>query len=158
MTNIPSMALPSDNVDDEWIKHPRGWDLSFIKKFMIVFGILSSVFDYITFGVLIFLFKASEVEFQTGWFIESVVSATLIVLVIRTRKSFTKSKPSKYLAFFFNINSFICNDITLYSICVNIRIKPVPLIFYLVLLSIVVFYIVSAEITKRWFYKSLNSS
>ncbi|WP_282956055.1 HAD-IC family P-type ATPase [Methanobrevibacter arboriphilus] len=100
MTNIPSMALPSDNVDDEWIKHPRGWDLSFIKKFMIVFGILSSVFDYITFGVLIFLFKASEVEFQTGWFIESVVSATLIVLVIRTRKSFTKSKPSKYLAFF----------------------------------------------------------
>ena len=158
MTDIPSMTLPSDNVDDEWIKHPRGWDLGFIKKFMIVFGILSSVFDYITFGVLIFLFKASEVEFQTGWFIESVVSATLIVLVIRTRKSFTKSKPSKYLAFFSISIALFVMILPYIQFASILGFKPVPPIFYLVLLSIVVFYIISAEITKRWFYKSLNSS
>ena len=68
-----------------------------IRKFMVTFGILSSVFDYLTFGVLLLVLHATQVQFRTGWFIESVVSASLIVLVIRSRKPFIKSKPGKYL-------------------------------------------------------------
>ncbi len=157
MTDIPSMTIPSDNVDDDWIKNPRGWDLSFIKKFMLVFGILSSIFDYITFGILIFLFKATEVEFQTGWFIESVVSATLIVLVIRTRKSFTQSRPSKYLAVSSILIALFVMIMPYIPFSSILGFKPVPPIFYLVLLSVVVFYILSAELTKRLFYKYIHS-
>jgi P-type Mg2+ transporter len=158
MTDMPSMTIPYDNVDEEWIKQPRGWDLNFIKKFMIVFGILSSVFDYATFGVLLFLFKASEVEFQTGWFMESVVSATLIVLIIRTKKSFIKSKPSKYLALSSVAVALFIMILPMLPFASILGFKPLPILFYVVLLSIVVFYILAAEMTKRLFYKSLKQA
>lgn len=158
MTDMPSMTIPSDNVDEEWIKNPRGWNLGFIKKFMIIFGVLSSVFDYITFGVLLFLFKASEVEFQSGWFVESVVSATLIVLVIRTQKSFFKSKPSKYLAIASIAVALFVMVLPSLPFASILGFRPLPLIFYPVLLGIVVLYILSAEMTKKWFYNHLSKS
>lgn len=153
MTDLPSMTIPTDNVDENWIKEPRKWDIQFIKRFMIMFGILSSVFDYMTFGVLLFIFHAKESEFQTGWFFESVVSATLIVLVVRTRKSFFKSKPGKYL-------SMASISVALFVLLSNLPFTsllgftPVPFTFYAVMLSIVALYIFSAELMKKWFYKS----
>lgn len=157
MTDFPSMAISTDNVDEEWIKRPRRWDIKFIKRFMAIFGILSSVFDYVNFGVLILLFHAKESEFQTAWFIESVVSATLIVLVVRTRHSFLKSKPGKYL---------IMASISVASVVLILPDLPfasllgftlVPFIFYLAMISIVGLYILSAELMKKWFYRdSLN--
>lgn len=158
MTDMPSMTIPSDNVDKEWVQKPHGWNLGFIKKFMLTFGFLSSVFDYMTFAVLLFLFKATEVEFQTAWFIESVVSATLIVLVIRTRKSFLKSKPSKYLAISSVAVAFFVMILPFIPFVSILGFRPLPLIFYPVLLSIVVLYILSAEITKKWFYNRLKES
>jgi Mg2+-importing ATPase len=79
------------------IDYPRRWDIKAIRKFMITFGIVSSVFDYLTFGVLLLILHATQVQFRTGWFLESVISASLIVLVIRSRKPFFKSRPGKYL-------------------------------------------------------------
>ena len=79
------------------VERPRRWNIRFIKNFMITFGLISSIFDYLTFGILLFLLKASPAQFRTGWFIESVISAALIVLVIRTRQPFFKSKPGKAL-------------------------------------------------------------
>ncbi|MCF3107685.1 magnesium-translocating P-type ATPase [Niabella sp. CC-SYL272] len=88
LTDFPETAIARDNVDRQSIKHPQRWNLSFIRRFMIVFGLLSSVFDYLTFAVLIFLLHASEKEFQSGWFTESVVSAVMVLLIVRTRRSF----------------------------------------------------------------------
>jgi len=88
LTDFPEMAIATDRVDDINIKSPQKWDLGFIRRFMIIFGLLSSVFDYLTFGVLIFFMHAKEKAFQTGWFTESVISAILIVLVVRTKLPF----------------------------------------------------------------------
>ena len=97
LTDFPEMTIATDRVDDEMVDHPRRWDIKAIRKFMITFGMVSSVFDYLTFGALLFLLHATQDQFRTGWFLESVVSASLIVLVIRSRKPFFKSRPSTYL-------------------------------------------------------------
>ena len=97
LTDFPEMTIATDSVDPELVEKPRRWDIRFIRKFMLVFGILSSVFDYLTFGVLLWLLQASPEQFRTGWFQESVISATLIVLVIRSRRPFFQSRPGKYL-------------------------------------------------------------
>ena len=91
------MAIATDNVDTEMIQKPRRWDIGFIRKFMIVFGLLIEVFDYVTFGTLLLLLNSTPGEFRTAWFMESIISASVVVLVIRTRRPFLKSKPSKYL-------------------------------------------------------------
>ena len=97
LTDFPEMTIATDSVDRELIEEPHRWDIGFIRKFMMVFGITSSVFDYLTFGVLLFLLPGMTEQFRTGWFVESVISASMIVLVIRSRKPFFRSKPGKYL-------------------------------------------------------------
>ncbi len=97
MTDLPEMTIATDRVDPEMILRPRRWDIAFIRRFMLTFGLLSSVFDYLTFGVLIWMLKATPEQFRTGWFLESVISASLIVLVVRSRRPFFKSPPSRAL-------------------------------------------------------------
>ena len=97
LTDFPEMTIATDRVDSEMVDYPRRWDIKAIRKFMITFGLVSSVFDYLTFGALLFILHATQDQFRTGWFLESVISASLIVLVIRSRKPFFKSRPSKYL-------------------------------------------------------------
>src|SRR5574342_78269 len=79
LTDLPEMAIATDRVDDELVKEPRRWDIKFIRKFMITFGVVSSVFDYLTFAALLFLLHANVDHFRTGWFMESVISASSIV-------------------------------------------------------------------------------
>jgi P-type Mg2+ transporter len=151
LTDLPEMAIASDNVDAELVQTPRKWDIKFIRNFMIVFGILSSVFDYCTFWVL-HLLHAKEAEFQTGWFIESVISATLVVLVIRTRKTIFQSRPGKYLAIAtlgVVIFTFI---MPLTPILQLLGFTKVPFLFILEMLGIVAAYIISTEIVKKIFY------
>src|SRR5208282_3251868 len=97
MTDFPEMTIATDNVDNEMIDYPRRWNIKAIRKFMITFGLLSSVFDYLTFGLLLIMLHVTQDQFRTGWFLESVISASLIVLVIRSRKPFFRSRPGKYL-------------------------------------------------------------
>lgn len=156
MTDFPGMTIASDDVDEEWIKKPRKWDISFIKRFMIVFGLLSSVFDYLTFGVLIYYFKAGETAFQTGWFIESVVSASLIVLVVRTRKPLLKSQIGKYLLGTTILVALLALAIPWLPFAAQLGFGLLPLRFYVVLMGIVVLYLLSAEMLKHWFYKRLG--
>lgn len=157
LTDFPEMTIATDNVDVQSAAKPRKWDISFITKFMLVFGLLSSVFDYMTFGVLLFVLKANQQQFQTGWFIESVVSATLIVLVLRTQLSILKSRPGKYLL----IATLAIVSITLvlpYLPFTNLLgFTPLPMRFYGVMLLIVSTYIISAELVKHWFYKKVMS-
>jgi P-type Mg2+ transporter len=153
LTDFPSMAIATDNIDLEDSVRPRQWDIGFIKKFMIFFGLLSSVFDYLTFAVLIHFLKAGEKEFQTGWFLESVVSATLIVLVVRTRNTFYKSRPGKYLLIAtLAIVGFVL-VLPVLPFASALGFVAVPPAFYLAMLVIVLLYLVSAEMFKKFFFR-----
>jgi Mg2+-importing ATPase len=155
-TDFPEMTIATDSVDSEAVEKPRRWNIRFIRNFMITFGILSSVFDYLTFGALIFILHASKEVFRTGWFLESVISASLIVLVIRSRRPFFKSKPGKYLL----ISTLLIVGVTLalpYTpIAGVLGFKPLPFLLIAVIMAIVALYIVSAEIAKRIFYKKVR--
>jgi len=153
LTDFPSMAIATDRIDEEDSVRPRQWDIGFIKKFMICFGLLSSVFDYLTFWVLLHFLKAGEHEFQTGWFMESVVSATLIVLVVRTRNAFYKSMPGKYLLLATLVIAGLVLLLPVMPFMATFGFVPVPPVFYGAMLVIVVLYLLSAEVFKRFFFK-----
>jgi Mg2+-importing ATPase len=97
LSDVPSIAISSDNVDPDRVDRPQRWNISDIRKFMIVFGLISSVFDLLTFGVLLFVFKADEATFQTSWFMISLLTELAVVLVLRTRKPAFRSRPSGLL-------------------------------------------------------------
>ncbi len=155
LTDFPEMAIATDRVDQINIQSPQHWDLSFIRRFMITFGLLSSVFDYLTFGVLLYVFHAKEKAFQTGWFIESVISATLIVLVVRTRLPFFKSLPGKYLSIATGFILLFVLVLPLTPLSALLGFIRLPIAFYGWMLLIVAGYIVAAELAKRWFYKKI---
>ena len=153
LTDFPEMTISSDRVDEEMISKPRRWDIGFIKKFMMVFGLISSVFDYTTFGILLGLLHAKEAEFQTGWFVESVVSATFIVLVVRSRKVFFKSKPGKYLLITTLLIIAFTFLLPLLPLAKVFNFVPLPPLFNLAVVLIVVSYVAMAEFAKKLFYK-----
>lgn len=97
ITDFPCLAIASDEADDEQLKQPQRWDMKMIRNFMIVFGVHSSLFDFITFYVLYYHFRLTGAPFRTGWFLESVITELLILLIIRTRRPFLKSRPGKWL-------------------------------------------------------------
>jgi Mg2+-importing ATPase len=156
LTDFPEMTIATDSVDNEMVDYPRRWNIKVIRQFMITFGIVSSVFDFLTFGALLLLLHATQVQFRTGWFLESVVSASLIVLVIRSRKPFYKSRPGKYLL-----------RTTLSIVAVTLALpftplaevfgfSPLPIPFLLFIGIIVLLYIITAEVAKRVFYKKVK--
>jgi len=156
MTDFPETTIGTDNVDNEMVERPRRWNVTFIRNFMIVFGILSSIFDYLAFGVLLFVLQTPMTLFRTGWFVESVLSASLIVLVIRSQKPFFKSYPGKYL---------LLTTAVIVGATLIFPFPPLgslfgfaqPPVSVLLLMSIiVVFYIVMGEVVKRLFYKRVK--
>jgi P-type Mg2+ transporter len=153
MTDFPELNIASDNVDPEAVRQPRRWNIRFIQKFMLTFGILSSVFDFLTFGALLYFLHASETQFRTGWFMESVISACLIVLVIRSRRPLLKSRPGKYLL----MATFLIVALTLIvpftPLDQILGFSRLPTVFILVILAIVIAYILAAELAKRVFYR-----
>jgi P-type Mg2+ transporter len=156
LTDFPEMTIATDNVDDEMVNYPRRWDIKSIRKFMITFGLVSSIFDYLTFGLLLLVLNANEGQFRTGWFLESVISASMIVLVIRSRKPFFRSRPGKYLLIATLTIALVTLIFPVTPLGRLFGFSPLKLTTYLLLLLIVVIYIVSAEIAKRIFYKKVN--
>jgi Mg2+-importing ATPase len=123
---------------------------------MITFGLVSSVFDYITFGLLLIVLHANEGQFRTGWFLESVISASIIVLVIRSRKPFFRSRPGKYLLTATLLIAVITLILPFTPLGKVFGFSPLSFSTYLYLLLIVVVYIFAAEITKIIFYKRVK--
>ena len=156
LTDFPEMTIATDHVDAEMVDHPRRWDIVAIRKFMITFGLVSSVFDFLTFGALLLLLDATEDQFRTGWFIESVVSACLIVLVIRSRKPFFSSRPSKYLLIATLVVVFATVALPYTPFGRIFGLSPLPLSFILLIITIVSLYVLSAEIVKAFFYKKVK--
>ncbi len=153
LTDLPEMTIASDRVDREMLDQPRRWDIHFIRKFMLAFGALSSVFDYLTFGALLLILHATPDQFRTGWFMESVISASMIVLVIRTRNSAFTSKPGRYLL----IATLVTGGVTLIlpftALGRLFGFQPLPIAFLFMLAAIVALYITAAEGLKRIFYQ-----
>jgi Mg2+-importing ATPase len=156
MTDMPEMTISTDNVDTELVEKPRRWDIKFIRKFMIVFGLLSTIFDFATFGILVLVLHSGTDQFRTTWFMESVVSACMVVLVIRTRKPLFRSKPRRYL---------LLATLVVVAFTVIFPFSPLAHIFgfiglpssYLVAVGVIVlFYIIAAEIVKKIFYKRVK--
>lgn len=153
LTDLPEMTIASDNVDDEFIQRPHRWDVGFIRRFMLVFGPLSSVFDFLTFGVLLLFLHADQRSFHTGWFIESVFSAALVVFAVRSRLPFIRSHPSLTMM----LVTLMVGVVTLllpYSPLANILgLKPLGLPTLGMIAVIILMYFFSAEMVKRWFYR-----
>jgi P-type Mg2+ transporter len=153
LTDFPEMTIATDNVDPDAVSRPRRWDIKFIRRFMIVFGLVSSVCDYLTFGVLLLLMHANKAQFRTGWFVESVSSAALIVLVIRTRKPFYQSRPSQPLLLATLAILALLLLLPYSPLAPVFGLVPLPGVFLLVLAGILAFYVLTAELAKALFYR-----
>ncbi len=156
LTDFPELTIATDRVDKELVSKPRRMDIKFIRNFMIVFGLLSSIFDYLTFGALLLLLHAQPEQFRTGWFLESVISASLVVLVVRTRQSIFRSKPGKYLFMATLATIGVTIIIPWTPLGTLLGFQPLPLNFMLVLGAIVVLYVTAAENVKRVFYNQVK--
>jgi len=156
MTDFPELTISTDNVDKKLVQRPRRWNIKFIRKFMITFGFLSVVFDFLAFGVFTLL-QATEQEFRTGWFVESVISASVVVLIIRTEKPFFKSRPSKNLLIA-TLSLVIATLIfPLTPLAKILGFVTIPALFYASIAMIISLYIVSAEIVKKKFYSKMET-
>jgi Mg2+-importing ATPase len=143
-------------VDEEMVARPRRWDIKVIRKFMMSFGLLSSAFDYLTFGVLLLVFHANQDQFRTGWFVESVCSASLVVLAIRSRKPFFRSRPSKYLLIATFLTGAVALILPFTRLAPTLGFSPLPAKILLILSAIVIVYIISSELVKTVFYKRVK--
>lgn len=151
--DLSQTSIPSDNVDAEYLEKPKHWDIAFIKKFMIVFGLLSSVFDLATFYLLYRVFHLPAASFQTGWFVESVVTQTLVIFSIRTRKFIFHSRPSPFLAATALVVAFIAFALPFTFLGKSFNFQPLPLSVIAVIILVVIAYLTMVEIAKHFFYK-----
>lgn len=152
--DMSQSTIPTDNVDQEYIEKPKRWDISFIRKFMIFLGPISSIFDFLTFFIMRVVFNATAPLFQTAWFIESLCTQTLVIFLIRTRKTpFYKSKPSRLL---------LLSSLSVVGVALIMPFTPLgalfefvepPFAFFILLAGLIGTYLLLVEIVKNWFYR-----
>lgn len=151
------VALPSDSVDEDYLLQPRPWNINFIKKFMLILGPVSSIFDFATFAIMWYVFHASSELFHTGWFVESLFTQVLVVYIIRTNKiPFIQSRPSRALIWT-TLGILLLAAIIPYTPLTRfLGFTPLPLTFFLILMIMVVLYLILAQIVKNWFIKKFG--
>jgi Mg2+-importing ATPase len=153
ITDFPYLTIASDNVDQEQLNKPGKWNLKFIRNYMIIFGIHSSLFDVITFLILYYVLKVKESAFQTAWFVESILTELFILFIIRTHKNFFKSKPGEYLFILSILGLIITISLPYLPIASTIGLSPLPFFNMGIMLIIVLVYIITADLLKVWFFK-----
>ncbi len=152
--DVSQVAIPTDTVDPEYLEKPKPWDIKAIRTFMLVFGPVSSVFDFITFGALLYFFKSSEVMFHTGWFLESLCTQTIIIHIIRTSKiPFIESRPSRFLVLMSLFIIAIGVAIPLSPLGPHLGFMRPPASFFLTLIGIVLSYVIVTQKVKTWYVK-----
>ncbi len=153
LSDIPAIGIADDSVDPELVERPRRWEMRFIGRFMLEFGVLSSAFDFLTFGALLGLFHAAPELFRTGWFVESLLTELVVALVVRTRRPFFRSKPGKVLL----VSTMVLIPVTFaipYLPHIGVLgFVPIPAALALVLAGITVLYVLGTELMKLWFYR-----
>jgi Mg2+-importing ATPase len=151
--DLSEMPIPMDEVDPEAMEAPPHWDVGFIRNFMLVLGPVSSLFDFLTFGLLLLVFGAGPALFQTGWFIESLATQVLVIFVIRTRRNPLQSRPSPYLAAAALGVVALAILIPFTALGRWFGFVPPPPALLAALAVMLACYLVLAEIVKRWFYR-----
>ena len=155
LSDIPAMGIAADNVDPEWEQTPHRWDIRLIRRFMVTFGLASSVFDLITFATLLTLAGGHPAIFRTGWFLESLLTELWILLVIRTSRPFYLSRPGRFLGW---------STAAVMAVTVMLPISPAAQLFgfvplprqvFLAILAITALYVATSEATKRLFYRRI---
>lgn len=153
LTDFPAITIATDSVDRELVDRPRRWNVRFIRNFMVTFGLISSVFDFLTFGILLIVLNASVGAFRTGWFIESVITELLTLIVIRTRRPFFKSSVGRYLLLATLVIALLTVSLPYTPLGALLGFISVPPVYLLVLGLIVVLYVTAMEVAKRVFYE-----
>jgi Mg2+-importing ATPase len=152
--DMSQLAIPTDEVDSEYLSRPRPWNINSIKRFMVLLGPVSSVFDFLTFGVMLFVFRASADLFRTGWFVESLVTQTLIIYVIRTANvPFRGSMPSKALIFTTLVIAAVGLCLPFLPIKVLFGFVALPPLYFAILALIVAVYMLMVQVVKSWFVR-----
>ncbi|MGH3174012.1 MAG: cation transporting ATPase C-terminal domain-containing protein, partial [Streptosporangiaceae bacterium] len=153
------LAIPTDDVDPEQIARPTRWDVGFIRRFMLFFGPVSSVFDFITFGVMLWGFHAGPALFRSGWFVESLATQTLVIFAIRTRRiPFFRSRPSVPLLLAALAVVMVGAALPASPFGAMLGFRPLPGLFFLALALMVVAYLLLIELGKYWFYRTYRES
>lgn len=153
LSDIPAVGIADDSVDHELMDRPRRWDIRFIGRYMVEFGALSSIFDFLTFGTLLVVFHASAEVFRTTWFVESLLTELVVALVMRTRRPFFRSRPGALL-----LRSTIC--LIVFALAIPyvpflgvFGFVPLPGALLATIVSITVLYVAATELQKQWFYR-----
>jgi Mg2+-importing ATPase len=154
LSDLPSIAISTDNVDPEQIATAQRWQIKDVQRFMIVFGLISSVFDLLTFATLLFFMHADQVTFQTTWFVISLLTELVVVLVLRTRKPAFHSKPGRLLLWTTLATCIAALTIPfLGSLASLFAFKPLSVVQSVTIFAVVVGYVAATESAKMWFYK-----
>ena len=153
--DVSEITLPLDHVDKEDLAQPKQWDMGFIRNFMLTIGPISSLFDFLTFYVLIHWFNAQESLFRTGWFVESMATQVLVIFVIRTRRNPLRSRPHAWLLMTSLAVVLTAMLLPFTPLAPYLGFTPLPLSFFGLLAGLVVAYLGVVEGGKQWFYKRL---
>jgi Mg2+-importing ATPase len=149
------LAIPTDTVDEEQLRRPSHWDIAFIRRFMLIFGPISSLFDFATFAVMLWALHAAPAEFRSGWFVESLATQTLVIFAIRTRRvPFFRSQPSLPLTLAALGVVLVGALLPATPLAHALGFQPLPARFYLVLAVMVICYLILIEFGKRIFYRT----
>ncbi len=152
LSDLPAVGIARDNVDPDMVDRPHRWNIGMIRNFMIVFGLVSSAFDYATFALLLFAIQATERQFQTGWFIESLLTELVVALVVRTRRPFFRSRPGTLLWTTTLAVGLVTLAIPYLPNAHLLGFTPLPLWVTAALVALTGLYVIAAEITKKFFY------
>jgi len=154
--DIGEMTIPTDNVDEEQLQKPAHWDIRMIRRFMVFFGPISSIFDFATFGIMIWVFNAGAPLFRSGWFVESLATQSLVIFAIRTRRvPFLRSRPSKPLTLTTLAVVAIGAMLPFSPVAHVLGFTPLPATFFAFLVGMVIAYLILIELGKRRFYRTL---
>lgn len=152
LSDIPAVGIARDNVDADMMQRPHRWNIRMIRTFMIVFGLVSSVFDYATFGLLLWVAHATEAQFQTGWFVESLLTELAVALVVRTRGPFLRSRPGTLLWASTVAVALVTLLLPYLPVAPLLGFTPLPLWLTAALVGVTGLYVVAAEAAKKVFY------
>ncbi len=156
LSDLPALAIADDNVDSQMIEKPHHWDIGYIRRFMICFGLVSSVFDLITFSVLLHFFHADAATFRTGWFIESLMTELCILLVIRTKLVFFRSQPGPVLVSLVVAVALLAVLMPYLPFAGDLGFTPLPVPLLMGLLAITGLYVIASELSKLLFFAVEN--
>jgi Mg2+-importing ATPase len=153
LSDVPSITISSDNVDPDRVSRPQRWNIKDIQRFMVVFGLISSVFDLVTFAVLLLVFHADQATFQTSWFVVSLLTELAVVLVLRTHKPALRSRPSRLLLWSTLVAAVATLAIPFLGPPSSVfGFVPLSGVQMGIVIAIVTGYIVATEAAKAWFY------